>query len=196
MKIISKYKDYYDYLAGIYGVDPKLILDRRKGTKNKLISPAPFKIAVCNHMISGFFDGKRAYCGKNLLKIGEAVDKNALTKYGFEKIKFIRIKISLPYMHETFNINPKIEKTDLNIKKDCPILLIDNTGVFYKYPHLGSFDIPNIFDAKEMFLMLSDWLSKRITKKEHIKDNRTDIMKLQDKGFDKRCSFRPKIKNC
>ncbi len=28
MKIISKYKDYYDYLQGIYGVDEKLILDR------------------------------------------------------------------------------------------------------------------------------------------------------------------------
>ena len=27
MKIISKYKDYYDYLQGIYGVDEKLILD-------------------------------------------------------------------------------------------------------------------------------------------------------------------------
>lgn len=28
MRIISKYKDYYDYLQGIYGIDEKLILDR------------------------------------------------------------------------------------------------------------------------------------------------------------------------
>jgi hypothetical protein len=27
MKIISKIKDYYDYLQGIYGIDEKLVLD-------------------------------------------------------------------------------------------------------------------------------------------------------------------------
>ena len=32
MKIISKFKDYYDYLQGIYSVDDKLILDRTKYT--------------------------------------------------------------------------------------------------------------------------------------------------------------------
>lgn len=31
MKILSKYKDYYDYLSGVYGEDPLLILDRRDG---------------------------------------------------------------------------------------------------------------------------------------------------------------------
>jgi len=29
MKILGKYKDYYDYLQGIYDVDPLLVLDRR-----------------------------------------------------------------------------------------------------------------------------------------------------------------------
>ncbi len=32
MKIISSYKDYYDYLQGIYGVDDKLILNRQEET--------------------------------------------------------------------------------------------------------------------------------------------------------------------
>jgi hypothetical protein len=31
MKVISKYKDYYDFLAGSYGTDNKLVLDRTKG---------------------------------------------------------------------------------------------------------------------------------------------------------------------
>lgn len=30
MKILSAYKDYYDYLTGIYGEDPLLVLDRRE----------------------------------------------------------------------------------------------------------------------------------------------------------------------
>ena len=32
MKIISKYKDYYDYLQGIWGMDEKLTLDRTEYT--------------------------------------------------------------------------------------------------------------------------------------------------------------------
>jgi len=30
MKVISPFKDYYDFLSGVWGEDPKLILDRRK----------------------------------------------------------------------------------------------------------------------------------------------------------------------
>lgn len=33
MKIISQYKDYYDYLIGFYGIDEKIVLDRRKFNK-------------------------------------------------------------------------------------------------------------------------------------------------------------------
>ena len=29
MKILSKHKDYYDYLTGIHGIDPVLVYDRR-----------------------------------------------------------------------------------------------------------------------------------------------------------------------
>lgn len=30
MKIIDRYKDYYDYLSGIYGIDELVIFDRRE----------------------------------------------------------------------------------------------------------------------------------------------------------------------
>ena len=42
MKIISKYKDYYDYLTGIYGVDDKIVLDRR-GWEGKKVSDLTWK---------------------------------------------------------------------------------------------------------------------------------------------------------
>ena len=35
MKIISKHKDYYDYLTGIYGIDEKMVYDRRTNTLEK-----------------------------------------------------------------------------------------------------------------------------------------------------------------
>lgn len=39
MKIISKNKDFYDYLVGIYGEDDKLVYDRRKTYANDLLCP-------------------------------------------------------------------------------------------------------------------------------------------------------------
>lgn len=39
MKIIAKVKDYYDHCVGQYGVDPKLVYDRRDGE--------PFQIEMC-----------------------------------------------------------------------------------------------------------------------------------------------------
>lgn len=50
MRIISKFKDYYDYLQGIYGVDEKLILDR---TDFQHLSYTP-----SNNQISTFYIGE------------------------------------------------------------------------------------------------------------------------------------------
>ena len=47
MKIIDKYKDYYDYLQGIYGQDPLAVYDRRgsvvfnKDTVPMALRPVP-----------------------------------------------------------------------------------------------------------------------------------------------------------
>jgi len=45
MKIISKYKDYYDYLQGVWGMDEKLTLDRTDYS----VTPN-FKESVCPHL--------------------------------------------------------------------------------------------------------------------------------------------------
>lgn len=47
MKIISKYKDYYDFVAKIYGEDPKIIFKR---------NPSEFKAAI-NTGNDDFYDG-------------------------------------------------------------------------------------------------------------------------------------------
>ncbi|UOP05387.1 hypothetical protein [Conchiformibius kuhniae] len=39
MKIISKYKDFYDYLVGMYGQDPVLVYDRRDGSDAAALTP-------------------------------------------------------------------------------------------------------------------------------------------------------------
>ena len=66
MKIISKYKDYYDYLQGIYGIDNNLILDRIK------FSPISYEydntiitLYICDYKIQGV-DFYQYNCGKFL----------------------------------------------------------------------------------------------------------------------------------
>ena len=56
MKIISKYKDYYDYLVGTYGEDPKLILDRREGfILSKDSTECKYQLYICGKIIDIYY---------------------------------------------------------------------------------------------------------------------------------------------
>lgn len=206
MKIISKYKDYYDYLIGVYGVEPKLVLDRRKGYRLNEDNPTYFTLAICDKLIDVFYDGEKCYCGEGLYKVGKEIDYRLFNRFslGMDTEKRILIKYKTKnYLggfddHEV-RLNPVIRETDINIREGCPIIRLDANNTVDRamvYPHLGDCNIGSIYTAEEMFTMLSNWLSQRITEEENIVDNRSDVDKLQDKGFNKVCSFRPKMKNC
>jgi len=198
MKIISKYKDYYDYLIGIYGVDPKLVLDRRKHVNPQILGPQRIIIYICGNKIEGFYDGNSFYYGKDLEIIGERkknrsynfIWSNRTSKEMIE-IKFRPNDFS---PKETILINPNIIKTNINDKEDCPIIY----GGYHhykdigngNYPKLSDLNISSVYPPEEIYQMLSQWLSERISKKENITDIRCDVDKLQSKGFDKKKSFR------
>src|ERR1019366_5578082 len=65
MKIISKYKDYYDYLQGVYGVDEKIIYERIDGKKS-LYKPVftPNKLETFVFAICGYIYVVNIYNGK------------------------------------------------------------------------------------------------------------------------------------
>lgn len=47
MKIIDKNKDYYDFLMGVYGQDPKAVYDRRgSAILHKDRTPEPLRIRL------------------------------------------------------------------------------------------------------------------------------------------------------
>ena len=56
MKIISKFKDFYDYLTGVYGVDPKLVLDRRNMLNYELGIDTKYLLKIGTHVIDIFVD--------------------------------------------------------------------------------------------------------------------------------------------
>ena len=58
MKILGKYKDYYDYLQGVYGVDPLLTFDRRY---DNMLMRRPEEEAEDTLLHKIFFVGGRRY---------------------------------------------------------------------------------------------------------------------------------------
>ena len=58
MKIISKYKDYYDYLSGVWGIDPLIVLDRTSYDHlvplNRGFGNEEYQFFICGKMISGY----------------------------------------------------------------------------------------------------------------------------------------------
>lgn len=207
MKIISKYRDFYDYLSGIWGEDPKIILDRREFVNHEFYSiPTKIILFICGKRIEGFYDGENFYFGESLSKFGIIREKR---KYPFwlynryhsdvEPSRYVSFKhksnltATVDYI---INVDITNDLENHNIKENCPILI--NTGYKNdeKYPILSKMNVGSILPPEVIYQMLVDWLSERNSESENRADNRTDIEKLTSKGFDKKCSFRPKSKIC
>ena len=97
------------------------------------------------------------------------------------------------YKREQFYIKPIKDNGFINDKNDCPIIL--RYGIsYYNFPVLSNINLQSLFSPDEIYQLLYQWLSDRITKRENKIDNRTDIEKLLSKGFDKKYSFRGRNK--
>lgn len=95
MKIISKHKDYYDYLQGIYGIDELMVYDRRRenlirhqdvvylSDRDKVVS---HQFAICNKMWTFYeYKGKTYHTVEELVKLD-----TILRKSGDERDEFLR----------------------------------------------------------------------------------------------------------
>ena len=78
MKIISKYKDYYDFYVGIYGEDPLLVLDRTKND-NKCVFCGNLLSLRRNSRITLYISG---------FKTDGYIDKDGVTHWGDDLLKF------------------------------------------------------------------------------------------------------------
>jgi hypothetical protein len=97
MKIISKYKDYYDYLVGIYGVDEKLILDRTDFVlTSKLTNKSKVTFYICGYIIDGYYIDGKFYYGSDLEQFAdEPVSGDGLMIMIFIILKMISLDIEL-----------------------------------------------------------------------------------------------------
>lgn len=218
MKIISKYKDYYDYISGIYGEDPLIVLDRSDfsfpdffGNYRDHIDSGTIKVYIGGYLIEGFYYDKKIYYGDDLLNFGKPMGGDS------KRYSWVR-NFQLEHLHTEYNTNEISEKDIINIhkeffnwkyrpttvlkkmiidnnnvneKENCPIVVIRNNTT-YKNCILKDLYLNNFIPPEEIYKMISDWISLQITKKENKIDTRTDLQKIIGKGFDKITSFRGK----
>lgn len=194
MLIISKYKDYYDYLAGVYGEDSKLILDRREGNAKPIIREGVITLFICDKVIQGYFKNNRFYWGKSQLDIiSKDVSKQPywMKKNGATH-KILRTTEGSTRVYEDYlncNLIEDLRKT--NTKNNCPILLsIMNGGDITNYPSLIALNFAPIITAHNIWDMLSSWLGYQITLNEPDVPIGDDKVRIQSHGFDLKQSFR------
>ncbi|AGO47554.1 hypothetical protein Phi17218_021 [Cellulophaga phage phi17:2_18] len=191
MKIISKHKDYYDYLKGIYGEDPLLVYDRRESDIVRFfpMKKDDYKIRwhISDYAIHSFY-----ICGYSYTLY--EYDGKLYNPHSSEEI------VKLKGVLEKKGIKTKIKKivpipTDINYKFRKPIIVKLHGEIFNSnsLPVLDTFSFAKVIDAKELYIKISTFLGW-LNDNPDIEDNQTNKGKIISKGFDLKTSFRPKIK--
>lgn len=202
MKIISKYKDYYDYLSGIYGIDEKLILDRRTCEEYLLPSVGKITLYIAGYVIEGLkTESNRILYGKDLEQY--IVDKSN-TRHWWRKWKWLSTSNKRDYdksyhikykaSEKWYYLEPVRDLENTNKDLNCPILIKIDGHEAKRYPKLDKLGIASFIPAETIYKWLSTWLSDQITEKEKQIKEIPDSLKIENKGFDKKRSFRPKMK--
>lgn len=202
MKLISKYKDYYDYLVGVYGIDEKLVYDRRFKTlitrgdvTSYFDEPIDVYFHICNFRYDfWFYRGKWYHTPeelKEMNQIRQGTRKRSVYGTGWQRSE------------KNFN-DPKYRFTDANIKFRQPVLISgkfsmldvdfrDKSGNGYGVPILKDFPIPKYLDAESIYQAITGFLGW-LNDNPEIPNKQSNEEKILSHGFDLKSSFRPNIK--
>lgn len=177
MIIISKFKDYYDYLQGRYGRDPKKVLNRQPFVHD-LDKDYVLNLYLCGDIYTRYktkdisieydFSKKKGYVYNDGVRChwihGTLVCKNK--DYNWFKSK------PIPYFHS----------------KE-PYFIVENINNLYvgQYPILKEIGFDKVIPAEEIYLMIEEWISYKEPEVDH---DPTDMKLFESKGFDKKESFR------
>lgn len=184
MKIISKHKDYYDYLQGIYGVDNYKIYNR-----NKIVLEKEFEL---------IFEDKKKKPNQHFIyafAINGKVYKMVKTRTGIFPMTKELLK-SLGY--DKWSIDRSLdfdETTDLNKLLRKPVLVSEG-GYLYKDskkiecdPILKTFGFHKVLTAHEVYVEVETFLGWMKDNPEP-PNNQTNANKIVTNGFDLKTSFR------
>jgi hypothetical protein len=206
-------KDFYDYLAGIYGIDNDVVYDRAKShvfrpmeagdtyfCKTRLYNDRCKKETKGRHYVNGkyvygiFYEGLKLHF---VIEIG-------FTQYLFMVERYLdnNLEVQLePQLLNKFQVDKKQSQVPVSL------IPVDFWGLFSEAPSIRRYylneEIQNpiftgtwvtsFLNAEEVYNEIYNYLIS--IKEPKIIDNRNDVQKLESKGFDKKTSFRNPVIN-
>lgn len=198
MKIIAKHKDFYDYLPSFYGVDPKLVLVRKK--EFNIGKPSEGEIItfiIGGKLIQFYYKNGQYHTGESIKEFDHS------SKWWF-KDGFFRIEIGdshrTPYGFISNGIKDGYDY--LNEEYNSPILYHRaywhyedfNEMKFKEFPILFSTPIPSFYSPEEVYNWIAGYLARQVDKAQDQPTSLTNNERIISKGFDLKTSFRPNIK--
>lgn len=194
MKIISKYKDYYDYLQGIYGVDEKLVLDRRESDHPMYLSNGIVRFMIGNCLVDVLNIDGVFYAGdKDMIKLGGRPNVDAETK----EITSYTVEYKNGYgniQRSVMTVRPYGGKTQRTDHLEYGIYMVNQKSKYddkvCPYPRLDQYNVQKVMSPEALWLEMSNWFSQEITRKEATVPVGDDNVRILSAGFDLRTSFR------
>jgi YD repeat-containing protein len=214
MKILNGgKKDYYDYLAGIYGIDEDIVYDRSNGEV-----PRPFDCRGEEYLLTNVLytdrpkGVKREYTYDDRGRLVRQTMPVGLILYFVIEVGFIQYLFSLErYLDDNgkVKLDPKLIKKERVVTKvsEAPLSLIPvtYTGWWNEAPSIKEYKlrqeiqnpifnntwVTSFIPAEDMYNEIYNYLIA--IREPNIEDDRNDIQKLESKGFDKKTSFRNPI---
>ena len=194
MKIISKYKDYYDYMVSYFGIDPHIVYDRRqfKHYKPDLVQDYELEkehIHICGQEYVIYrYKGKNYHTPIELIKLNKILLKNKERSILVSVSRWEKEKEKVEKENARKFFNEINKKSTLNAEYKQPVLIMKYNEIHI--PILKEYEFPRWYPAKEMFQKIYSFLSGLKDAEQNIINKQTDIEKLQSHGFDKKKSFR------
>lgn len=216
MKIISKFKDYYDYLVGIYGEDPLLVFDRRNqnGTIIHKFPALPdewqAEYGDCvglAHLFVGNWHTWLFYTGQEVYTTSDIETVHSRVRHNKKYAPIVRFKNGKEYAmptknqwhttHDYFLTTITRSHYEMVAYRHVPLVLIikkhywNESDSYYVNPQLVSLGI--YVDENVVWQEISAYLGQ-LRSEQETSPSVPDKNKIENKGFDVKHSFRPKMK--
>lgn len=216
MKIISKYKDYYDYLQGIWGVDEKLVLDRTKWDR---LPETDYDYRVWLFWIGDLFTagmwlGGKLLFGTQLEQHGELFtvetgmtglswserwDANKLVEAGETEFYIVRFTDGRGYKSSVM-VTKEARTVTWRPKEaqHVPVLVqthrVGGQSIFHM-PRLLETGVQRSIPPEQAWQSLSAFLARQLDQKSNSPNTQTNADKIVAAGFDLKTSFRHPVKS-
>ncbi len=192
MRIISKYKDFYDYVVSKYGFDSTVTYDRTILPLFKFESHiaymedyvSGYQLHVANKMYTFFeFKGELYHTEEELQELSKIRKRSRFTSFDdLDTITYGSYWNENKPLYDSYNGPSKLNK-----KFRVPVLYKKNDTIYL--PYLKSFGFHKALSADETYKQIYEFQSW-LKDNPPIPNKQTNEEKLLSHGFDKRISFR------